>query len=160
MVSRELEKECIVVFDEAHNIDNICIEVGCSAAVACSIPATKWTLMPGTQWQHKSAQHWQSLGTAGGLQRAHNWNQVSGALWAAGQRAGVQDTCRSLRHGPASGSLGAPVFIDLCLNLVWRAGFGTEAEGHVMGGLSTSPLSTCLCTLCSPSFGPNVPQSS
>ena len=28
MVSRELEKECIVVFDEAHNIDNVCIEVG------------------------------------------------------------------------------------------------------------------------------------
>ncbi len=26
MVSRELEKECIVVFDEAHNIDNVCIE--------------------------------------------------------------------------------------------------------------------------------------
>ncbi len=26
MVSRELEKECIVVFDEAHNIDNIAIE--------------------------------------------------------------------------------------------------------------------------------------
>ena len=36
MVSRELEKECIVVFDEAHNIDNICIEVGCSTAAACS----------------------------------------------------------------------------------------------------------------------------
>ena len=29
MVSRELEKECVVVFDEAHNIDNVCIEVGC-----------------------------------------------------------------------------------------------------------------------------------
>ena len=29
MVSRELEKECIVVFDEAHNIDNVCIEVTC-----------------------------------------------------------------------------------------------------------------------------------
>ena len=27
MVSRELEKECVVVFDEAHNIDNGCIEV-------------------------------------------------------------------------------------------------------------------------------------
>lgn len=26
MVSNELEKECIVVFDEAHNIDNVCIE--------------------------------------------------------------------------------------------------------------------------------------
>ncbi len=26
MVSRELEQECIVVFDEAHNIDNVCIE--------------------------------------------------------------------------------------------------------------------------------------
>ena len=25
-MSRELEKECIVVFDEAHNIDNVCIE--------------------------------------------------------------------------------------------------------------------------------------
>ena len=26
MVSRELERECVVVFDEAHNIDNVCIE--------------------------------------------------------------------------------------------------------------------------------------
>uniref|UniRef100_A0A061RL20 DNA 5'-3' helicase n=1 Tax=Tetraselmis sp. GSL018 TaxID=582737 RepID=A0A061RL20_9CHLO len=26
MVSRDLERECIVVFDEAHNIDNVCIE--------------------------------------------------------------------------------------------------------------------------------------
>jgi DNA excision repair protein ERCC-2 len=25
-VSRELEKDCVVVFDEAHNIDNVCIE--------------------------------------------------------------------------------------------------------------------------------------
>ena len=39
MVSRELEKECIVVFDEAHNIDNVCIEVGrisgCRATCIC-----------------------------------------------------------------------------------------------------------------------------
>lgn len=33
MVSRELEKECIVVFDEAHNIDNVCIEVSTFQAV-------------------------------------------------------------------------------------------------------------------------------
>ena len=26
MVSRELERECVIVFDEAHNIDNVCIE--------------------------------------------------------------------------------------------------------------------------------------
>ena len=26
MVSKELERECVVVFDEAHNIDNVCIE--------------------------------------------------------------------------------------------------------------------------------------
>lgn len=26
MVSRDLERECVVVFDEAHNIDNVCIE--------------------------------------------------------------------------------------------------------------------------------------
>ena len=26
VVSKELEKECVVVFDEAHNIDNVCIE--------------------------------------------------------------------------------------------------------------------------------------
>ena len=26
MVSKELEAECIVVFDEAHNIDSVCIE--------------------------------------------------------------------------------------------------------------------------------------
>ena len=25
-VSKELSKDCIVVFDEAHNIDNVCIE--------------------------------------------------------------------------------------------------------------------------------------
>ncbi len=34
MVSRELEKECIVVFDEAHNIDNVCIEVSSSRHVS------------------------------------------------------------------------------------------------------------------------------
>jgi DNA excision repair protein ERCC-2 len=28
MVSKEIEKDSIIVFDEAHNIDNICIEVG------------------------------------------------------------------------------------------------------------------------------------
>ena len=26
IISRELDKECVVVFDEAHNIDNVCIE--------------------------------------------------------------------------------------------------------------------------------------
>lgn len=36
MVSRELEKECIVVFDEAHNIDNVCIEVSGSAIHTCA----------------------------------------------------------------------------------------------------------------------------
>ena len=30
MVSRELDKECVIVFDEAHNIDNVCIEVSCT----------------------------------------------------------------------------------------------------------------------------------
>ena len=37
MVSRELEKECIVVFDEAHNIDNVCIEVCFSMASSLSL---------------------------------------------------------------------------------------------------------------------------
>jgi DNA excision repair protein ERCC-2 len=27
LVSRSMQRECVVVFDEAHNIDNICIEV-------------------------------------------------------------------------------------------------------------------------------------
>ena len=40
MVSRELEKECVVVFDEAHNIDNVCIE-------ARQAPATSLRLL----WQ-------------------------------------------------------------------------------------------------------------
>ena len=34
MVSREMERECVVVFDEAHNIDNVCIEA-LSGAPAC-----------------------------------------------------------------------------------------------------------------------------
>ena len=28
LVSKSMQRECVVVFDEAHNIDNICIEVG------------------------------------------------------------------------------------------------------------------------------------
>ena len=36
MVSRELEKECIVVFDEAHNIDNVCIEVAIFQPLTCA----------------------------------------------------------------------------------------------------------------------------
>lgn len=26
IISKEMQKECVVVFDEAHNIDNVCIE--------------------------------------------------------------------------------------------------------------------------------------
>ena len=36
MVSRDLEKQCIVVFDEAHNIDNVCIEVRLPVHWCCS----------------------------------------------------------------------------------------------------------------------------
>jgi len=36
-VSREMQKECVVVFDEAHNIDNVCIE-------ALSVSIRKQTL--------------------------------------------------------------------------------------------------------------------
>jgi Rad3-related DNA helicase len=39
MVSRELEKECIVVFDEAHNIDNVCIEVSFFLELCCMADA-------------------------------------------------------------------------------------------------------------------------
>ena len=35
MVSKEIEKESIIVFDEAHNIDNICIEVRVSRGRRC-----------------------------------------------------------------------------------------------------------------------------
>ena len=38
MVSRDLEKQCVVVFDEAHNIDNVCIEVG-GLSSAGTVPA-------------------------------------------------------------------------------------------------------------------------
>lgn len=36
-MSREMQKECVVVFDEAHNIDNVCIE-------ALSVSIRKQTL--------------------------------------------------------------------------------------------------------------------
>lgn len=35
MVSRELDKECVIVFDEAHNIDNVCIEV--NSCLKCQV---------------------------------------------------------------------------------------------------------------------------
>ena len=38
MVSRELEKECVVVFDEAHNIDNVCIEARRAPATSLRLP--------------------------------------------------------------------------------------------------------------------------
>lgn len=41
MVSRELDKECVIVFDEAHNIDNVCIEVRFNLHLFCSVLAIK-----------------------------------------------------------------------------------------------------------------------
>lgn len=38
MVSREMERECVVVFDEAHNIDNVCIEALRYTCIACMQP--------------------------------------------------------------------------------------------------------------------------
>ncbi len=58
MVSRELEKECVVVFDEAHNIDNVCIEVPFSPSFSDS-PSARHTChlhkrasaLPHAPWQ-------------------------------------------------------------------------------------------------------------
>ena len=45
MVSRELDKECIIVFDEAHNIDNVCIEVSIpDYRPACKAVVHNWCL--------------------------------------------------------------------------------------------------------------------
>lgn len=46
MVSRELEKECIIVFDEAHNIDNVCIEVRPSLFTTLSRPLPSCMPLP------------------------------------------------------------------------------------------------------------------
>jgi len=45
MVSREIEKESIVVFDEAHNIDNVCIE-------ALSVTLNKQTIQVRSHCHH------------------------------------------------------------------------------------------------------------
>lgn len=39
IVSREMQKECVVVFDEAHNIDNVCIE---ALSGICSTSSTRF----------------------------------------------------------------------------------------------------------------------
>ena len=46
LVSKTMQRECVVVFDEAHNIDNICIEVRFPAAAGDSTVALA-SLMPG-----------------------------------------------------------------------------------------------------------------
>lgn len=42
IISKEMERECVVVFDEAHNIDNVCIE-------ALSVSVRKQTLEGATR---------------------------------------------------------------------------------------------------------------
>ena len=48
MVSRELEKECIVVFDEAHNIDNVCIEVSMQSCSSFAATCALWQVLSRT----------------------------------------------------------------------------------------------------------------
>ncbi|KAH9318268.1 hypothetical protein KI387_020037, partial [Taxus chinensis] len=49
IISREMQKECIVVFDEAHNIDNVCIE-------ALSVNIREQTLTGATRNVNKMAE--------------------------------------------------------------------------------------------------------
>nr|XP_029118754.1 general transcription and DNA repair factor IIH helicase subunit XPD isoform X2 [Elaeis guineensis] len=49
IISREMQRECVVVFDEAHNIDNVCIE-------ALSVSVRRQTLDGATRNLHRMAQ--------------------------------------------------------------------------------------------------------
>lgn len=49
IISKEMQRECVVVFDEAHNIDNVCIE-------ALSVSVRKQTLDGATRNLNKMAQ--------------------------------------------------------------------------------------------------------
>lgn len=49
IISKEMQKECVVVFDEAHNIDNVCIE-------ALSVSVRRQTLDGATRNLNKMAQ--------------------------------------------------------------------------------------------------------
>ncbi|KAJ0975651.1 hypothetical protein J5N97_017616 [Dioscorea zingiberensis] len=49
VISREMQRECVVVFDEAHNIDNVCIE-------ALSVSVRKQTLDGATRNLNRMAQ--------------------------------------------------------------------------------------------------------
>ncbi|XP_058072574.1 general transcription and DNA repair factor IIH helicase subunit XPD isoform X1 [Magnolia sinica] len=49
VISKEMQKECVVVFDEAHNIDNVCIE-------ALSVSVRRQTLEGATRNLNKMAQ--------------------------------------------------------------------------------------------------------
>ena len=49
IISKEMQRECVVVFDEAHNIDNVCIE-------ALSVSVRKQTLDGATRNLNRMAQ--------------------------------------------------------------------------------------------------------
>ena len=80
MVSRELEKECIVVFDEAHNIDNVCIE-------ALSVNLRQQTLRAA----RGNITKLENVRGGGGAARGRRGRV--GAGWLAGQRR-ARGLCR------------------------------------------------------------------
>lgn len=49
IISKEMQRECVVVFDEAHNIDNVCIE-------ALSVCVRRQTLEGATRNLHRMEQ--------------------------------------------------------------------------------------------------------
>ncbi|XP_075105163.1 general transcription and DNA repair factor IIH helicase subunit XPD [Nicotiana tabacum] len=81
IISKEMERECVVVFDEAHNIDNVCIE-------ALSVSVRKQTLEGATRNLSRMSQEIERLkATDAGRLRAEYNRLVEGLA----QRLPAQD---------------------------------------------------------------------
>ncbi|KAK4363604.1 hypothetical protein RND71_018845 [Anisodus tanguticus] len=81
IISKEMERECVVVFDEAHNIDNVCIE-------ALSVSVRKQTLEGATRNLSRMSQEIERLkDTDAGRLRAEYSRLVEGLA----QRLPAQD---------------------------------------------------------------------
>ncbi|GLI64983.1 hypothetical protein VaNZ11_008408 [Volvox africanus] len=84
MVSRELEKECIVVFDEAHNIDNVCIE-------ALSVNLRKQTLEAAGRNLGKLSNSIRRAREADAARLQTEYNRLVAGLVAQGALRGGED---------------------------------------------------------------------
>jgi len=133
MVSREIEKESIIVFDEAHNIDNVCIE-------ALSVLLDRKTILASSQNVNKLAREIQQAEATDSRRLNEEYQNLVRGLARNGMLDASSSSSSSSSSAPLGGGGGGGGGRSLSTALGGGGNNAASVNGDIADQLLASPV--------------------